>query len=58
MWAIKRLMHRNKATYSITSSARAKSDGGTSDAEHLGDLEVDDQLDLTQQRSNDRASIR
>ena len=33
-------------THSITSSARASSDGGTVEAERLGGLEVDDQLEL------------
>ena len=33
-------------TYSITSSARASSVGGTVEAERLGGLEVDDQLEL------------
>ena len=34
------------ALHSITSSARASSDGGTVEPEHAGGLEVDDQLDF------------
>ena len=38
-------MQRNKiAAYSITSSARASSEGGTVEAERLGGLEVDDEF--------------
>ena len=36
----------HRATYSITSSARASSDGGTVEAERLGGLEIDHQLVL------------
>ena len=40
-------MHRSKyRRYSITSSARASSDGGTVEAERLGSLEVDHQFVL------------
>ena len=41
------LMHRSKhSVHSITSSARASSIGGTVEAERLGGLEVDHQLEL------------
>jgi hypothetical protein len=33
-------------TYGMTSSARNSSDGGMGQAQHLGGLEVDDQLEL------------
>ena len=36
----------SRRSHSITSSARASSDGGTVEAERLGGLEIDDQLEL------------
>ena len=39
-------VQQTEQAYSITSSARASSVGGTVDAECLGSLEIDDQLEF------------